>query len=59
MVSLDFSVGIAYSFEQELVNEKLRVQQQSNELEKLSHELEKIGLNRERLLQEEHSCEDK
>jgi len=59
MVSLDFSVGFAYSFEQELVNEKLRVQQQSNELEKLSHELEKIGLNRERLLQEEHSCEDK
>jgi len=59
MVLLDFSVGFAYSFEQELVNEKLRVQQQSNELEKLSHELEKIGLNRERLLQEEHSCEDK
>uniref|UniRef100_A0A671QNB2 Protein Daple-like n=1 Tax=Sinocyclocheilus anshuiensis TaxID=1608454 RepID=A0A671QNB2_9TELE len=44
---------------QELVNEKLRVQQQCNELEKLSHELEKIGLNREKLLQEEHSCEDK
>uniref|UniRef100_A0A8C2DAZ0 Coiled-coil domain containing 88C n=1 Tax=Cyprinus carpio TaxID=7962 RepID=A0A8C2DAZ0_CYPCA len=39
---------------QELVNEKLRVQQQCNELEKLSHELEKIGLNREKLLQEEH-----
>lgn len=48
-----------YSFEQELVNEKLRVQQQCNELEKLSYELEKIGLNREKLLQEEHSCEDK
>lgn len=59
MISLEFSVGFAYSFEQELVNEKLRVQQQCNELEKLSHELEKIGLNRERLLQEEHSCEDK
>uniref|UniRef100_A0A673H4J9 Protein Daple-like n=1 Tax=Sinocyclocheilus rhinocerous TaxID=307959 RepID=A0A673H4J9_9TELE len=44
---------------EELVNEKLRVQQQCNELEKLSHELEKIGLNREKLLQEEHSCEDK
>uniref|UniRef100_W5K3E1 Coiled-coil domain containing 88C n=1 Tax=Astyanax mexicanus TaxID=7994 RepID=W5K3E1_ASTMX len=43
---------------EELVNEKLRVQQQCNELEKLSHELEKIGLNREKLLQEEHSCED-
>ncbi|XP_051722992.1 protein Daple [Ctenopharyngodon idella] len=43
---------------EELVNEKLRVQQQCNELEKLSYELEKIGLNREKLLQEEHSCED-
>ncbi|TRY55298.1 hypothetical protein DNTS_013455 [Danionella cerebrum] len=43
---------------EELVNEKLRVQQQCNELEKLSHELEKIGLNREKLLQEEHSSED-
>uniref|UniRef100_A0A672T2R0 HOOK N-terminal domain-containing protein n=1 Tax=Sinocyclocheilus grahami TaxID=75366 RepID=A0A672T2R0_SINGR len=43
---------------EELVNEKLRVQQQCNELEKLSHELEKIGLNRDKLLQEEHSCED-
>uniref|UniRef100_A0A672T1E2 HOOK N-terminal domain-containing protein n=1 Tax=Sinocyclocheilus grahami TaxID=75366 RepID=A0A672T1E2_SINGR len=39
---------------EELVNEKLRVQQQCNELEKLSHELEKIGLNRDKLLQEEH-----
>uniref|UniRef100_A0AAR2L0E9 HOOK N-terminal domain-containing protein n=1 Tax=Pygocentrus nattereri TaxID=42514 RepID=A0AAR2L0E9_PYGNA len=38
---------------EELVNEKLRVQQQCNELEKLSHELEKIGLNREKLLQED------
>ncbi|XP_062862903.1 protein Daple [Trichomycterus rosablanca] len=43
---------------EDLVNEKLRVQQQCNELEKLSHELEKIGLNREKLLQEEHSSED-
>ncbi|KAJ8341863.1 hypothetical protein SKAU_G00341540 [Synaphobranchus kaupii] len=43
---------------EDLVSEKLKVQQQWNDLEKLSHELEKIGLNRERLLQEEHSCED-
>ncbi|XP_041927680.1 protein Daple isoform X1 [Alosa sapidissima] len=43
---------------EDLVNEKLKVQQQCNELDTLSHELEKIGLNRERLLQEEHSCED-
>uniref|UniRef100_A0A8C9U4H2 Coiled-coil domain containing 88C n=1 Tax=Scleropages formosus TaxID=113540 RepID=A0A8C9U4H2_SCLFO len=43
---------------EDLVNEKLKVQQQWNEMEKLSQELEKIGLNRERLLQEEHNCED-
>ncbi|XP_076835342.1 protein Daple [Brachyhypopomus gauderio] len=43
---------------EELVNEKLHVQQQCNELEMLSSELEKIGLNREKLLQEEHSSED-
>uniref|UniRef100_A0A674BIY8 Coiled-coil domain containing 88C n=1 Tax=Salmo trutta TaxID=8032 RepID=A0A674BIY8_SALTR len=38
---------------EDLVNEKLKVQQQWNELETLSHELEKIGLNREKLLQED------
>uniref|UniRef100_A0A8C9VRI4 Coiled-coil domain containing 88C n=1 Tax=Scleropages formosus TaxID=113540 RepID=A0A8C9VRI4_SCLFO len=38
---------------EDLVNEKLKVQQQWNEMEKLSQELEKIGLNRERLLQED------
>ncbi|CDQ84640.1 unnamed protein product [Oncorhynchus mykiss] len=44
---------------EDLVNEKLKVQQQWNELEILSHELEKIGLNREKLLQGENSCEEK
>ncbi|XP_041710811.2 protein Daple isoform X1 [Coregonus clupeaformis] len=43
---------------EDLVNEKLKVQQQWNELETLSNELEKIGLNREKLLQEKNSCED-
>uniref|UniRef100_A0A8C7UI42 Coiled-coil domain containing 88C n=1 Tax=Oncorhynchus mykiss TaxID=8022 RepID=A0A8C7UI42_ONCMY len=43
---------------EDLVNEKLKVQQQWNELEILSHELEKIGLNREKLLQGENSCEE-
>lgn len=41
------------------MNEKLKVQQQWNELEALNQELEKIGLNREKLLQEEHSSEDR
>uniref|UniRef100_A0A6Q2WP01 HOOK N-terminal domain-containing protein n=1 Tax=Esox lucius TaxID=8010 RepID=A0A6Q2WP01_ESOLU len=43
---------------EDLVNEKLKVQQQWNELETLNHELEKIGLNKEKLLQEEHNCDD-
>lgn len=44
---------------QELVSEKLSVQQQSVELERLNEELEKIGLNREKLLQQEHTLEDR
>lgn len=40
---------------QELVSEKLRTQQMNNDLEKLTHELEKIGLNKERLLHDEGS----
>ncbi|XP_057715313.1 protein Daple isoform X2 [Corythoichthys intestinalis] len=43
---------------EELVSEKLRVQQHSVELERLNEELEKVGLNRERLLQQEHMLED-
>uniref|UniRef100_A0A4W5N237 Coiled-coil domain containing 88C n=1 Tax=Hucho hucho TaxID=62062 RepID=A0A4W5N237_9TELE len=39
---------------EDLVNEKLKVQQQWNELEILSDELEKTGLNRDKLLQEEN-----
>ncbi|XP_062257192.1 girdin-like isoform X2 [Platichthys flesus] len=40
---------------EELVSEKLRTQQMNNDLEKLTHELEKIGLNKERLLHDEIS----
>ncbi|XP_019715383.1 girdin isoform X3 [Hippocampus comes] len=40
---------------EELVSEKLRSQQTNNDLEKLTHELEKIGLNKERLLLDEDS----
>ncbi|XP_060685453.1 protein Daple isoform X1 [Hemiscyllium ocellatum] len=43
---------------EELVHEKLKSQQMSNELEKLNYELEKIGLTKERLLQEEHNSDD-
>uniref|UniRef100_A0A4W6FA15 Coiled-coil domain containing 88A n=1 Tax=Lates calcarifer TaxID=8187 RepID=A0A4W6FA15_LATCA len=40
---------------EELVSEKLKTQQMNNDLEKLTHELEKIGLNKERLLLDEGS----
>ncbi|XP_078674207.1 uncharacterized protein LOC144912604 isoform X27 [Branchiostoma floridae x Branchiostoma belcheri] len=43
---------------QELVNEKLHNQQLTNELEKLAAELDKIGLNKEKLLQQEHSQDE-
>nr|XP_057946101.1 protein Daple-like [Doryrhamphus excisus] len=43
---------------EELVSEKLSVQQNSVELERLCEELEKVGLNRERLLQQELTLED-
>ncbi|XP_067848176.1 protein Daple isoform X2 [Heptranchias perlo] len=43
---------------EELVHEKLKSQQLSNELEKLNQELEKIGLTKERLLQDEHNSDD-
>ncbi|XP_078505620.1 girdin isoform X2 [Lissotriton helveticus] len=44
---------------EDLVNEKLKAQQMNNELEKLTHELEKIGLNKERLLHDEQSTDDR
>ncbi|XP_072265770.1 girdin isoform X3 [Pyxicephalus adspersus] len=44
---------------EDLVNEKLKTQQTNNELEKLTHELEKIGLNKERLLHDEQTSDDR
>uniref|UniRef100_A0A803YJK4 Coiled-coil domain containing 88A n=1 Tax=Meleagris gallopavo TaxID=9103 RepID=A0A803YJK4_MELGA len=44
---------------EDLVNEKLKTQQMNNDLEKLSYELEKIGLNKERLLCDEQSSDDR
>lgn len=44
---------------QELVNEKLKTQQINNDLEKLTHELEKIGLNKDGLLGDEESSDDR
>ncbi|XP_053444303.1 girdin isoform X2 [Nycticebus coucang] len=44
---------------EDLVSEKLKTQQMNNDLEKLTHELEKIGLNKERLLCDEQSTDDR
>lgn len=55
---LKFS-SLFYAVLQELVTEKLNVQQQSVELERLNEELEKVGLNREKLLQQEHTLDDR
>ncbi|KAM5142811.1 girdin isoform 5-T6 [Callospermophilus lateralis] len=44
---------------EDLVSEKLKTQQMNNDLEKLTHELEKIGLNKERLLHDEQSTDDR
>ncbi|KAK2921669.1 girdin-like isoform X2 [Channa argus] len=44
-----------FTLREELVSEKLRTQQMNNDLDKLTHELEKIGLNKERLLHDESS----
>ncbi|XP_037662516.1 girdin isoform X9 [Choloepus didactylus] len=43
---------------EDLVSEKLKTQQMNNDLEKLTHELEKMGLNKERLLHDEQSTDD-
>ncbi|XP_056423771.1 girdin isoform X2 [Hyla sarda] len=43
---------------EDLVNEKVKTQQTNNELEKLTHELEKIGLNKDRLLHDEQTSDD-
>ncbi|KAJ8264251.1 hypothetical protein GJAV_G00147000 [Gymnothorax javanicus] len=42
---------------EELVHEKLKGQQMNDELDKLTQELQKIGLNKERLLQEKQSSD--
>lgn len=43
---------------QDLVLEKLKSQQLTSELDKLSQELEKVGLSKELLLQEDNSHGD-
>lgn len=49
----------SFFLHKDLVNEKLKTQQMNNDLEKLAHELEKIGLNKERLLHDEQSSDDR
>ena len=44
---------------QELVGEKIKTQQLSNDLEKLATELDKIGIDKEKLLQEELQSDER
>ena len=44
---------------EDLVNEKIHTQQLSNELEQLTHELEKVGLNKEKLIAAEHAHDER
>ncbi len=44
---------------EELVQEKIQTQQLSNELEKLTQELEKVGLNREKLVAAEQAQDER
>lgn len=56
---VEFPYWVMYLCVQELVSEKLNVQQQSVELDRVNEELEKIGLSREKLLQQEYTLEDR
>ena len=44
---------------EDLVQEKISTQQLSNELEKLTQELEKVGLNREKLIAAEQAQDER
>ncbi|KAL3873251.1 hypothetical protein ACJMK2_036390 [Sinanodonta woodiana] len=44
---------------EDLVNEKIKTQQLTNELERLNGELEKVGISREKLVRAEHSHDDR
>ncbi len=44
---------------EDLVQEKIATQQLSNELEKLTQELERVGLNREKLVAAEHAQDER
>ena len=44
---------------QDLVNEKIKTQHLSNELESISEELEKVGLNKEKIIAMEQAEDDR
>uniref|UniRef100_G3UI54 Coiled-coil domain containing 88A n=1 Tax=Loxodonta africana TaxID=9785 RepID=G3UI54_LOXAF len=56
--TIDIKTLVTLRENKDLVSEKLKTQQMNNDLEKLTHELEKIGLNKERLLHDEQSTDD-
>ena len=44
---------------QDLVNEKIKTQHLSNELESITEELEKVGLNKEKIIAMEQAEDDR
>ena len=44
---------------EDLVNEKIHTQQLSNELEQLTQELDKVGLNKDKLIAAEHAHDER
>ncbi|XP_060071604.1 girdin-like [Ylistrum balloti] len=43
---------------EDLVNEKVRSQQMKNEMDRLTHDLERVGINKEKLVKAENSQDD-
>ena len=48
-----------YNVLQELVSEKIKLRERTNELEQLTHELEKVGLNKEKLIAAEQAQDER
>lgn len=44
---------------QDLVNEKIKSQNLSNDFDKLTQELERVGINREKLVMTDHRQDEK
>ena len=53
------SVACVLRWRQDLVTEKIKCQQLTNELQKLTHELDKVGLDKEKLVAAEQAQDER